>query len=264
VKDESFVEELVEGSAIAGGDCREYRLLGGEERLQFLFFAHGETGYRVVEDSTQLSALRQPIGRRRASSARNARAGSPAQDVMGGRNMRASFRSGRWVPAIAVVAAGCIHEHTVVSLQPGATSGDAVARLADGREVPVRATPDGESILWVARSGATIDAADMTSYSTTDRARGALEGMGLGLLGGAAIGAGVGYATGTSCHCWFSPASTAFGFGVILGGIGLIGGGIGGLISGSQDVYRLGPKRARTPRVSASIQPGGGNLSWTF
>jgi hypothetical protein len=142
---------------------------------------------------------------------------------------------------LAILPAGCVHEHTVSTLEPTASTDHAIARFADGREIKVHA----EGGRWVAADPET-DLGGMTSYTTFNRRRGLIEGLLVGGLGGAAFGAAVGFAAGDAqcmSPCFFhvdTSARAALG-GIVFGGIGVALGAILGHGYGSREVHRLGP-----------------------
>jgi len=177
--------------------------------------------------------------------------------------------------SIASLAAGCVHEHRVSTLRPVATPGETIAELADGRRIAVRTAPaddPSDSARWmtVEPAGAIVDDATITSYTTVNRRRGAIEGMFMCGLGGVAIGAPLGLAAGDSCSgsssCFlhFSRGVRAVTSAAILGGIGAAVCGVLGYRLGSRDVYKL--NRAVIPEVSACIDSHGADaaLTWSF
>jgi hypothetical protein len=122
-----------------------------------------------------------------------------------------------------------------------------------------------------AEPGAIVESANMRSYTTVSHGRGAVEGLALGVLGGVAIGAGIGFASGDDtcpessfCILRFSAGDKAVLGAIGFGSIGLGLGTLIGAVIGSRDVYEL--DSAFVPRVSTMIAPGraGGALSWSF
>jgi hypothetical protein len=181
------------------------------------------------------------------------------------------------VCAAILLVTACTHHHPVATLLPMSTSGEATAQLSDGHDVEVRAAPTAAGARWIAqgetpatpvRAGVTVESADMRSYTTVSRGRGAVEGLALGVLGGAAIGVGIGLASGnddpTRCFICFSAGDKAILGGFALGSIGLAVGTLLGVMIGSRDVYEVDP--AHMPRISTMIAPGraGAGLSWSF
>ncbi len=126
--------------------------------------------------------------------------------------------------------------------------GGSRAKVIDYREVTVRSlqvTPDSTS--WLnARTHQleTVSTAQIKEIRFVRRGRGALEGLGIGLLSGAALGAVLGYAA-CPCTSWFGEAygfSRGYGAGVGVRVGGFLGGFLGllvGSLSGSKQVYRF-------------------------
>jgi hypothetical protein len=179
--------------------------------------------------------------------------------------------------AVLLFATACTHHHPVTTLHPISPEASATAQLGDGRDVAVRAEPTPEGARWIEQgetpttTGVIVESADMRSYTTVSRGRGAVEGVALGGLGGATLGAVLGFAggddtcqSGSFCILKFSARDKAFLGGVALGAIGAALGGLIGALAGSRDVYE--PDPGYMPRVSAMIAPGraGAGLSWTF
>lgn len=178
-----------------------------------------------------------------------------------------------------LLATACTHHHSVTTLRPNEVSIDATARLDNDREVNVRAVPTPDGARWIERAGTSddprpgpvIDSADMRSYTTVSHGRGALEGLAIGGLGGAVLGAGLGFAAGDDhctsnsfCILQFSAEDKAVLAGIVWGSIGLGLGALIGVAIGSRDVYEV--DTGFVPRVSASVAPGraGGALTWSF
>src|SRR5262245_667938 len=117
--------------------------------------------------------------------------------------------------AAATTAVGCAHEHAVMTMNPPTPEyGGATAELADGRSIPVRAAETFDGPQWITVSttygigppGSIVDAKQIVAYRQTSRSRGLFEGMGIGFLGGALLGAGIGLWSGDDrCTgaCWF-------------------------------------------------------------
>jgi hypothetical protein len=175
-----------------------------------------------------------------------------------------------------VLATACTHHHPVTTLLPISPSAEATAQLGNGRDVDVRAEPTPTGARWIAQGeplpgGVVVESADMRSYTTVSRGRGAAEGLALGGLGGAALGAVIGLASGDDkcaergfCILLFSARDKAILGGIAFGGLGLALGGLLGALVGSRDVYEI--DSAYVPRLSTTIAPGraGGGLTWSF
>jgi hypothetical protein len=179
--------------------------------------------------------------------------------------------------ALLVLATACTHHQPVKTLLPATPSTKAIAKLGDGREVEVLATPTPEGLRWVSQDkadpkrGTIVDPADMRGYTTFHHGRGLLEGFGVGLLGGAAVGIALGLASGDDtcapesfCLFQFTAGEKAALGGIVLGTVGLALGGVIGAIAGSRDFHER--NTAYVPRVTATLAPGhaGGGLSWAF
>ena len=177
---------------------------------------------------------------------------------------------------MVLVLAACTRHHTVVALNPVSATAKATVELTDGREVEARAVPTPAGARWLAGvevgpSGPLLDPAGIRTFTTIDHARGAWEGLGLGMLAGITTGAVIGLASGDD-HCsangfclfQFSAGDKAILGGIVLGGAGLVVGGLLGAVIGSRDVYRLDASYA--PRISTAIAPGqaSAGLIWSF
>lgn len=179
-------------------------------------------------------------------------------------------------PAV-LLATACTHHHPVTTLLPVSPSSEATAQLGDGRVVVVRAAPTPEGPRWMeqgephARTSVIVENADLRSYATVSHGRGAVEGSVSGGLGGVAVGALLGLASGDDkcseqsfCLFKFSAGTKAVLGGAVLGGFGAALGALFGALTGSRDVYELDSSSG--PRVTTTIGPGraGAGLSWSF
>jgi hypothetical protein len=149
---------------------------------------------------------------------------------------------------------GCTHNYTVrptrsehyASLNQHALRKQAIVTLMDGKKFhadKLRFAPDSTS--WVDPNTRRVIAVQTTEVSDVRfvrRGAGALEGLGLGLLGGALTGAIIGFADGDDppeSFLSFTAEEKAVIGGVLLGGVGgLLGLPIGAAV-GSKDVYRI-------------------------
>jgi hypothetical protein len=147
--------------------------------------------------------------------------------------------------ASLAVAASCTHSQTI---------GD--GRALVGSRVVVEATPgvEQEGVVVQDANGITVstvsgDLALWNVHSITEvkRARGALEGLGLGILIGGGGGVLLGLADGDDvCEpdardCYYNDTAgeKAAILGVLFGGLGGIIGLVAGALRGSRDVYEL-------------------------
>jgi len=184
----------------------------------------------------------------------------------------AAMRSSACVAALIAMSA-CTHHHRVVALNPVSPNAKATVELADGRELEARAVPTPAGARWLAggEAGGLIDPGGIRGVTTVDHARGAWEGLGLGLLAGIGSGIVIGLASGDD-HCppggfclfQFSAGDKAILGGIVLGGAGLVLGALLGAVAGSRDVYQL--DASSMPRISAAIAPGQATagLTWSF
>ena len=176
-----------------------------------------------------------------------------------------------------VLATACTHHSQTTTLLPTRPSMTAVAELRDGREVEVLATQTPEGLRWVAQgrtrtaTSRVVDPADMRSYTTIHRGRGAVEGLAIGALAGIAVGALIGLSSGDDhcandsvCLIEFTARQKAV---VDAFGLGFVGTGVGAVLGaalGSRDRRVLDP--TYVPRVTPTLASGraGGALSWSF
>jgi hypothetical protein len=117
-----------------------------------------------------------------------------------------------------------------------------------------------------------LPAGSTAPASEVSHGRGALEGAGIGVLGGALAGAVVGYAAGDDPECsndaflclQFKAEDKALFGGLYVGAIGLAAGALIGGVIGSRDVYEVTP--GYVPRVSTVVAPDqvGAKLDWSF
>ncbi len=157
------------------------------------------------------------------------------------------------VLALSVAAVGCTNT-TVMNpsnfvacarLNKGADGRKTTLSLLDGREVNTDGlllAPDSTS--WFdARTDElrTVPTAEVVEVRFVKRGKGALEGLGIGLLTGALTGAVLGLADGDDPPGWFSmTAEQKAGLGAIgLGGLGGLIGPVVGAGVGHRDIYRF-------------------------
>jgi hypothetical protein len=139
----------------------------------------------------------------------------------------------RGVAALAAALAACSTTHRVPAarLPAKAAEPDAIAFVATPSG-EVHGSVSGTEPLWLAPDGApkiVLDPAQLARVRFVSHGRGALEGFGLGGLGGLALGLGLGLAAGDgpeSCLvlCTREERAAAGGLtlGVIAGAVGLI------------------------------------------
>lgn len=185
------------------------------------------------------------------------------------------------VAAVVAICLGsaCTHRHTVGRLQPLSPSMSATAELVTGEELRVQAVSTGAGLIWIAQdptalgpSGISVDAAQLRSFTIVNHARGGAEGLLIGGLSGVVLGGAIGYASGDDtcnddfCVIQFSAGDKAFIYGVAIGTLGLLVGGVIGLSAGSRDVYEFEAESPYVPRVVPMAGPGqaGAELSWWF
>jgi hypothetical protein len=165
-------------------------------------------------------------------------------------------------PILAVlVLAGCTSTRVVDSSAPmpyaevneQAQRRTAQMQLADGRTM--RATylrVDRDSASYVDGMGdvRSIATSRIVSVRFTRHGRGALQGIGIGLLSGGGGGALVGLMSSTTCgkDDWFcGPGFNAAVFGVFFGAIGGAIGLVTGTARGHRTVYRFNGSRGPSP-----------------
>ena len=169
--------------------------------------------------------------------------------------------------SVIVLLSGCTLTRSVATLQPVSRSDSATGVLADGSTIEMHATETPGGLRWEAnKTGALVDSATLESYTTVDHGKGAVQGLGLGLLAGIAFGAVGGLAARDDPPDSFvglSAYDKALILGVLFGGAGGLVGLLFGAASGSHDVH-VGP--ARGPALSPTILPGGAGAmaSWSF
>ena len=163
---------------------------------------------------------------------------------------------------LSCLVTGCIHNHTLnsttsdnyKSLTEQSRHRKAIIVLKNGRlyyAEKLRLEPD--STLWIdayAKSAQAAKTSEVAHVRFTRRGKGALEGLGLGLLGGAVSGAILGFTDGDepsdSWWPWTAEEKAIIG-GIFFGGMGGLTGILIGAIAGSKDVYRPTPEYVEAP-----------------
>jgi len=177
-------------------------------------------------------------------------------------------------PILAVlVLAGCTSTRVVDSSAPmpyaeineQAHHQAAQVQLADGHTMrATRLRLDADSASYVDKVGAvrSIATSRIVSVRFTRHGRGALQGIGIGLLSGGGGGALVGLMSSTTCgkDDWFcGPGFNAAVFGVFFGAIGGAIGLVTGTARGHRTVYRFngsrGPSTTRTMPEATGARP---------
>jgi len=174
---------------------------------------------------------------------------------------------------MALVLTGCTSTRVVDTQAPSpyaevneATQGRMVeVRLVDGRALHVTdldIAPDVASYVDANGQMQAVATDAIRQVTFVRRGRGALVGIGIGLLGGGGGGALVGLASGMSCGAddWFcGPGFNAAVFGTVFGAIGGVVGLATGTARGHRTVYRLHadrqPLAERDPRATAEQEP---------
>ena len=125
--------------------------------------------------------------------------------------------------------------------------------MEDGQKLEARNLRiKADSISWISldnQKTARLPAANVTEIKFVRKGKGALEGMGLGLIYGAVFGAGLGLAQGDDNEgSWFrlSAGQKAALLGITFGGAGFLAGLPIGTIAGSKDIYYLEQKLPKT------------------
>ena len=127
----------------------------------------------------------------------------------------------------------------------------ATVLLADGRELKVgtlQVTPDSTS--WLDPETGRFESvatAEIQEMRFVRHGKGALEGLGMGLLVGAVVGGALGASARCEGWCFVSQGELALIGGAVLGGIGaLVGAPIGAAV-GSKEIFHFGS--ASPPKV---------------
>lgn len=162
-----------------------------------------------------------------------------------------SLRS-RLLVLAALTLAGCTHSRPFDAASPDsrasvntrAEAESPLVTLHGGEQVSARGlhiAPDATT--WIDPSTGemrSVPTSELASVRFTDRARGVLEGLGLGAAYGVGLGVivgAVGGATDDSDFIQFSPVEGALLVGGLFGGAGAVIGGFAGLDQGSRTVY---------------------------
>lgn len=137
--------------------------------------------------------------------------------------------------------------------------------LADGRTLhatDLDLTPDVASYVDADGQMHTVATDAIEQVAFVQGGRGALDGLGIGLLMGGAGGAMVGLASGSTCNeddLFCDPGFYAAAFGALFGAIGGLVGGAIGSVRGHRTVYRLRadghPPAERGPQATAEQEP---------
>jgi hypothetical protein len=146
-----------------------------------------------------------------------------------------------------VLVAACTHSYPITDAYE--LEGEHVTvetHSNESIEVVVEPAPDG--VAFRSQTGY-VSIADVARVVDKRRGRGALEGLGIGLLIGAAGGAIVGYADGDDecppegwCILTFTAGEKALLGGMFFGGVGGLVGGVIGLVRGSRVEYSYGER----------------------
>jgi len=158
-----------------------------------------------------------------------------------------------WIP-IGFLILDCSHTHRMGLTDIEHYYGG-INQKCEGREGKIQAFGNREisgrniyvtqdSIRWIDPETGSVHAlptSDVTSVEIKRGGRGALEGMGIGFLSGATIGAFGGFASGDDPPGWFSMTAEqkAAGGGLVLGLSGAIIGLPVGALVGSKDIFIL-------------------------
>lgn len=164
------------------------------------------------------------------------------------------------VAAIGLVA--CTRHHPLSALPERA--GQVLARTREGYIFDVTVGVEAGQTVLRDRRGLPLPLDVVVEVVEKRRWLGALHGLGWGVLGGAAAGAVLGYASGDDdcntsrgedmCYYAFTAGENAVFLGAFFGILGGLGGLIYGAGTGAKDVYRAEPGTA--PRVMPSGPPG--------
>lgn len=170
---------------------------------------------------------------------------------------------------IAAALAACTRHHPVSPSELSTLAGEsATVKLKSGGKTSgyVSESSDEDQITV---DGAQIPVSTVESVTVVRRGRGALQGLGLGAVGGFVLG----FALGASADHGDTASLAGLLVGISLSGIGGVSGLLFGGLVGSRDVYELGspsgmalPSIPGTPRVSTQLSPGqvGAQLHWSY
>jgi hypothetical protein len=174
---------------------------------------------------------------------------------------------------VITASAGCTSTRVVDTQAPSpyvevneAVQGRVVqVQLADGRTLratDVDLAPDVASYVDADGQMHTVATDKIEQIRLTQHGRGALEGIGIGLLIGGAGGAMVGLASVSACNegdLFCDPGFYAIAFGALFGAIGGAIGLISGTVRGHRTVYRFsgsrGPSATRTMPEATGARP---------
>jgi hypothetical protein len=158
---------------------------------------------------------------------------------------------------VSVCLAACTHRGSIT--QTGSLDGETVTvEMSNGAAVEATVEVVASGTVLHTEDGVDMALADASKVTEIRRGRGALEGLGIGVLLGGAAGAAIGYADGDDectglCLFKTSAAEKAVVAGVFVGTIGGLIGLLVGVARGSRDVYDL---EAARPRIVPVGPPG--------
>lgn len=161
----------------------------------------------------------------------------------------------------ALAVSGCTHHPAI---------GDGRALIGARVRVEVNQGAEEEGVVVADRDGITVstgsgDVSLWQTYKVTavKRGRGALEGLGLGIVIAGGTGALIGLASGDDecdpdreCFLAFTAGEKAVITGVVFGSLGGLLGLLVGVAFGSRDVYEIAGSAPPTPRFVPSGPPG--------
>jgi hypothetical protein len=188
------------------------------------------------------------------------------------------YRIAILLSCLAVGSSACTRHHRAARLDPHEFPNKGVTvRTRDGQTERVHAETRNGVLVWLDEDGQEVPARDVERVERVSRARGFVQGLGIGALTGIGVGIAAGLADGDDPPCddddgWFclrfDADEKAVMGGAFFGGVGFVVGGLVGLIAGSTDVYeRPSSSHSAIPRVSIRPVAGSGastSLSWSF
>lgn len=160
---------------------------------------------------------------------------------------------------------GCTRHKPLSELTEVAGQDDVYVETFANEKVDVIAVPTADGLEFKTSESDSLDNGQIKTVVEVQRARGAIQGIGIGALSGIAAGIAIGFASGDDkcdmaierdCYYTLTAGGKAVIGGVVLGGLGGIGGLIVGAIYGAHDIYEYGSAPAPVPRVMPMGPPG--------
>jgi len=181
------------------------------------------------------------------------------------------MRSALLVATVGFVG-GCTHHRPLTELSE-VVGGELTVETTSHQRIDARAYPSADGVQITNEDRQPIATGEIDEVTEIKRGRGALEGGGIGALGGIAAGVILGFAAGDDpcdenverdCYYAFTAGQNAMIFGIIFGGLGGLGGLVVGAIIGSRDVYKMS-EGSMIQQIRPTGPPGSvGGVTITF